>query len=147
MDFPRVEMEGGTNKTILSLMSHKRNLTYSRYYQHSPAVAAIYIIAYVFIFTLCMVGNGLVCFIVLKNSRMRTVTNLFILNLAVSDLLVGIFCVPTTLVDNLITGKGDAKGWSAAFCLVEFMMLPSALSTGLHSPCSLGDLRETIPAS
>jgi neuropeptide FF receptor 1 len=36
---------------------------------------------------------------------MRTVTNMFILNLAVSDLLVGIFCMPTTLVDNLITGE------------------------------------------
>ncbi|XDV43959.1 hypothetical protein PO909_012336 [Leuciscus waleckii] len=35
---------------------------------------------------------------------MRTVTNIFILNLAISDLLVGILCLPITLVDNLITG-------------------------------------------
>ncbi|KAK1166463.1 neuropeptide FF receptor 1-like [Acipenser oxyrinchus oxyrinchus] len=51
-----------------------------------------------------MTGNILVCFIVLKNKQMKTVTNMFILNLAISDLLVGIFCMPTTLVDNLITG-------------------------------------------
>ncbi|KAK1901414.1 Neuropeptide FF receptor 2 [Dissostichus eleginoides] len=51
-----------------------------------------------------MVGNILVCLIVLENRCMRTVTNLFILNLAISDLLVGIFCIPSTLVDNLITG-------------------------------------------
>ncbi|KAI1900373.1 hypothetical protein AGOR_G00049290 [Albula goreensis] len=51
-----------------------------------------------------MVGNGVVCFIVLRSKNMRTVTNLFILNLAVSDLLVGIFCMPTTLLDNIITG-------------------------------------------
>lgn len=75
------------------------------YYQHSFPVAASLILVYLFIFLLCMVGNGLVCLIVLKNRRMRTVTNLFILNLAVSDLLVGIFCIPTTLVDNLITGS------------------------------------------
>uniref|UniRef100_I3NH48 Neuropeptide FF receptor 1 n=1 Tax=Ictidomys tridecemlineatus TaxID=43179 RepID=I3NH48_ICTTR len=79
------------------------NLTFSSYYQHSSPVAAMFIVAYVLIFLLCMVGNALVCFIVLKNRHMRTVTNMFILNLAVSDLLVGIFCMPTTLVDNLIT--------------------------------------------
>nr|XP_015201730.1 PREDICTED: neuropeptide FF receptor 1 [Lepisosteus oculatus] len=80
------------------------NYTYSSYYQHSPPVATIFIFAYVLIFFLCMTGNSLVCFIVLKSKQMRTVTNIFILNLAISDLLVGIFCVPTTLVDNLITG-------------------------------------------
>ncbi|KAG9333060.1 hypothetical protein JZ751_013845, partial [Albula glossodonta] len=82
-------------------------VTYFPYYQHSLAVAASFILAYLFIFLLCMVGNGLVCLIVLRNRRMRTVTNLFILNLAISDLLVGIFCIPTTLVDNLITGNSD----------------------------------------
>lgn len=65
----------------------------------------MFIVAYVLIFLLCMVGNALVCFVVLRNRHMRTVTNMFILNLAVSDLLVGIFCMPTTLVDNLITGE------------------------------------------
>ncbi|KAL0979206.1 hypothetical protein UPYG_G00182130 [Umbra pygmaea] len=81
-----------------------KNITYFPYYQYSLPVAASFILAYLFIFLLCMVGNVLVCLIVLGNRRMRTVTNMFILNLAVSDLLVGIFCVPTTLVDNLITG-------------------------------------------
>ncbi|XP_035235171.1 neuropeptide FF receptor 1 like 2 [Anguilla anguilla] len=81
-----------------------RGVTYFPYYQHSLPVASSFILAYLFIFLLCMMGNGLVCLIVLRNRRMRTVTNLFILNLAVSDLLVGIFCIPTTLVDNLITG-------------------------------------------
>lgn len=69
----------------------------------------MFIAAYTLIFLLCMVGNTLVCFIVLKNRHMRTVTNMFILNLAVSDLLVGIFCMPTTLVDNLITGEYDQR--------------------------------------
>ncbi|KAL0183289.1 hypothetical protein M9458_022664, partial [Cirrhinus mrigala] len=73
------------------------------YYQHSLSTAALFTLAYLFIFLLCLMGNGLVCVIVLRNRHMRTVTNIFILNLAVSDLLVGIFCIPTTLVDNLIT--------------------------------------------
>ena len=91
--------------TSLDGAANVSNITFFPYYQHSLYVAAGYILAYFFIFLLCMVGNILVCLIVLENRRMRTVTNLFILNLAVSDLLVGIFCIPITLVDNLITGN------------------------------------------
>ncbi|KAL4623262.1 neuropeptide FF receptor 2-like [Arapaima gigas] len=80
------------------------NITYVGYYLHQPSVAAVFIVSYLLIFLVCMVGNGVVCFIVLRSKNMRTVTNLFILNLAVSDLLVGIFCMPTTLLDNIITG-------------------------------------------
>ncbi|XP_030636585.1 neuropeptide FF receptor 2 [Chanos chanos] len=80
------------------------NVTYVEFYLHEPYVAATFIVSYLLIFLVCMVGNGVVCFIVLRSKNMRTVTNLFILNLAISDLLVGIFCMPTTLVDNIITG-------------------------------------------
>ncbi|XP_004703424.1 neuropeptide FF receptor 2 [Echinops telfairi] len=80
------------------------NITYVNYYLHQPQVAAIFIISYFLIFFLCMVGNTVVCFIVTRNKHMHTVTNLFILNLAISDLLVGIFCMPITLLDNIIAG-------------------------------------------
>uniref|UniRef100_A0A4W4G2I3 Neuropeptide FF receptor 1 n=1 Tax=Electrophorus electricus TaxID=8005 RepID=A0A4W4G2I3_ELEEL len=80
------------------------NVTYLNFYLHNAPVSAIFIVSYLLIFVICMMGNGVVCFIVLRSKTMRTVTNLFILNLAVSDLLVGIFCMPTTLVDNIITG-------------------------------------------
>ncbi|XP_008334421.1 neuropeptide FF receptor 2a [Cynoglossus semilaevis] len=82
----------------------RNNITYVGYYLHQPSTVAIFIVSYLLIFLVCMVGNGVVCFIVLRSKNMRTVTNLFILNLAVSDLLVGIFCMPTTLLDNIITG-------------------------------------------
>ncbi|XP_051968823.1 neuropeptide FF receptor 1-like [Xyrauchen texanus] len=87
-----------------TLFNDSRNITFLPYYQHTLAVATLFILAYILIFSLCMLGNILVCVIVLKNRQMRTVTNIFILNLAISDLLVGIFCLPITLVDNLITG-------------------------------------------
>lgn len=96
------------------------NVTISPYYQHSLLVATGYILAYLLIFLLCMVGNVLVCLIVMENRHMRTVINLFIFNLALSDLLVGIFCIPITLVDNLITGQTHKSAGSAggklSFC-------------------------------
>lgn len=86
----------------------RNNVTYVGYYLHQPGTAAVFVISYLLIFLVCMVGNGVVCFIVLRSKNMRTVTNLFILNLAISDLLVGIFCMPTTLLDNIITGRLSA---------------------------------------
>uniref|UniRef100_A0A4W3J7D1 Neuropeptide FF receptor 1 n=1 Tax=Callorhinchus milii TaxID=7868 RepID=A0A4W3J7D1_CALMI len=87
-----------------SSYAYRSNITYLPFYQHSHSIATVFIVSYLIIFLLCMLGNGLVCFIVLRNRHMHTVTNLFILNLAVSDLLVGLFCMPTTLVDNILTG-------------------------------------------
>ncbi|CAB1332397.1 unnamed protein product [Coregonus sp. 'balchen'] len=84
----------------------QQNITYVDLYLHEPSVAVVFIVFYLLIFLVCMVGNGVVCFIVLRSKNMRTVTNIFILNLAISDLLVGIFCMPTTLVDNIITARG-----------------------------------------
>ncbi|XP_012667584.1 neuropeptide FF receptor 2 [Otolemur garnettii] len=85
-------------------LSSDINITYVNYYLHQPPVAAIFISSYFLIFFLCIVGNTVVCFIVMRNKHMHTVTNLFILNLAISDLLVGIFCMPITLLDNIIAG-------------------------------------------
>uniref|UniRef100_UPI00398E66DF neuropeptide FF receptor 2-like n=1 Tax=Pristiophorus japonicus TaxID=55135 RepID=UPI00398E66DF len=80
------------------------NITYLPFYQQTSSVATVFITSYLLIFLLCMLGNGLVCFIVVRDRHMWTVTNFFILNLAISDLLVGIFCMPSTLVDNILTG-------------------------------------------
>ncbi|XP_043096170.1 neuropeptide FF receptor 1-like [Puntigrus tetrazona] len=112
-----------------SNITNHTSITYYPYYQHSLSVAAVLTVAYLFIFLLCMVGNGLVCLIVLENRRMRTVTNLFILNLAVSDLLVGVFCIPTTLVDNLITGNPFTNTVCKMSGLVQGMSVSASVFT------------------
>ncbi|XP_063903995.1 cholecystokinin receptor [Zophobas morio] len=57
---------------------------------------------YAVIFMLAVVGNTLVILTLVKNQRMRTITNLFLLNLAVSDLLLGVLCIPFTLIGTLL---------------------------------------------
>ncbi|CAD5124352.1 DgyrCDS12641 [Dimorphilus gyrociliatus] len=64
----------------------------------------VYTIAYSLVFFIAVVGNTLVILVVYRNSRMHTVTNYFIVNLAVADILVTVFCLPITLVNNLISG-------------------------------------------
>nr|CAH7760440.1 unnamed protein product [Callosobruchus chinensis] len=53
---------------------------------------------YITIFIVALLGNVFVCYTVLSSPRMRTVTNYFIMNLAVGDMLITILCVPFTSV-------------------------------------------------
>ena len=53
---------------------------------------------------LTLTGNIMVCIAVYKNTRLRTTTNLYIIALAVSDLMSGVFLMPLTL-GVLITGE------------------------------------------
>lgn len=57
---------------------------------------------YSIIFLLAIVGNSLVILTLVQNKRMRTITNLFLLNLAVSDIFLGVFCMPFTLVGTIL---------------------------------------------
>ncbi|XP_050039647.1 cholecystokinin receptor type A-like [Dermacentor andersoni] len=57
---------------------------------------------YAVIFVFAVVGNVLVLVTLVQNKRMRTVTNVFLVNLAVSDLLLGVFCMPFTLIGSIL---------------------------------------------
>ena len=48
---------------------------------------------YVVIFLIDIIGNTIVVLIIVLIKRMRTPTNILILNLAISDLMVGMFCM------------------------------------------------------
>lgn len=50
------------------------------------------------VFIVGLVGNALVCLAVYRNHSMRTVTNYFIVNLAVADFMVILICLPPTVL-------------------------------------------------
>ncbi|XP_050684599.1 RYamide receptor-like [Leptidea sinapis] len=54
------------------------------------------------IFVAALLGNGLVCYVVQTSPRMKTVTNFFIANLAVGDIMMTLFCIPFSFVSMLI---------------------------------------------
>ncbi|EAX05261.1 pyroglutamylated RFamide peptide receptor [Homo sapiens] len=55
----------------------------------------------VLIFALALFGNALVFYVVTRSKAMRTVTNIFICSLALSDLLITFFCIPVTMLQNI----------------------------------------------
>ncbi|CAF0720920.1 unnamed protein product [Adineta steineri] len=77
-------------------------------YMHSaPPIPPSYLKATaVFVYTLLSIltvgGNALVCLIVFHFMGVVTVTNLFIANLAVTDLLIGLFCIPIVLISDYL---------------------------------------------
>ncbi|CAH2097865.1 unnamed protein product [Euphydryas editha] len=50
------------------------------------------------VFIVGLVGNLLVCVAVYRNHSMRTVTNYFLVNLAVADFMVILFCLPASVL-------------------------------------------------
>ena len=57
------------------------------------------VIAYAILIFIGTIGNGLVCVVVARKPKMRTSRNLFIINLAISDLLLCFFTIPFSLVE------------------------------------------------
>ncbi|XP_050301208.1 prolactin-releasing peptide receptor-like isoform X2 [Anthonomus grandis grandis] len=65
-------------------------------------VQVLFFIVYTTIFIVGLFGNVLVCFVVFRNKAMQTVTNLFITNLALSDILLCVLAVPFTPLYTLL---------------------------------------------
>ena len=68
----------------------------------SVLVKAIKTMAYLVLVILILVGNSLVIAVILRNQRLRTTINFFILNIALSDLLLPLFGI-TIKIQNIYT--------------------------------------------
>lgn len=58
----------------------------------------VLIATHAIVFVIGLIGNALVCVAVYRNHSMRTVTNYFIVNLAVADFMVILICLPPTVL-------------------------------------------------
>ncbi|XP_054289830.1 prolactin-releasing peptide receptor-like isoform X2 [Macrosteles quadrilineatus] len=72
------------------------NSTYRQDIIDDKAVQGVFCLLYTTIFVLGLFGNVLVCYVVARNKAMHTVTNCFITNLALSDILLCVLAVPFT---------------------------------------------------
>lgn len=63
---------------------------------------AVMILMYTTIIILAVGGNAIVVYIVLAYQRMRTVTNYFIVNLSLADMIMSIVCIPFSFIANML---------------------------------------------
>ncbi|XP_028816159.1 neuropeptide Y receptor Y7 [Denticeps clupeoides] len=87
-------------------------------------VQIMLITAYSLIILLGLLGNALVIYMIVLYRNMRTVTNYFIANLALADLMVDTMCLPFTLAYTLL----DEWKFGAVLC----HMLPYAQALSVH---------------
>ena len=62
----------------------------------------LFAVVYCVIFLLGVAGNSLVVYVVVRSRAMRTVTNVFIANLAVADIMMCLLAVPFTPLSGLL---------------------------------------------
>ncbi|KAM6965378.1 adenosine A2a receptor a [Aplochiton taeniatus] len=63
-----------------------------------PSVSAIYIVLELLIAVLSVLGNVLVCWAVCLNSNLQSITNFFVVSLAVADIAVGVLAIPFAII-------------------------------------------------
>lgn len=62
-------------------------------------------IAYGFIFCVAVFGNLSVIAVIYRDKRFHSVTYVLLVNLAIADVMVALFCLPITLLTNIFNGK------------------------------------------
>nr|AKQ63068.1 orphan G-protein coupled receptor 62 [Platynereis dumerilii] len=81
----------------------------------APFTQIMLIVAFSILIAFGALGNGLVCFVVARNSSMRTPRNIFIINLAISDLTLCLFTQPFNLL------KVSMSMWSLGGFMCKFV--------------------------
>ena len=100
-------MQGFTNCSTNNCSNTTSNKTEPEVYNKLFSVS-IFLTIYALFFLFAVIGNGLVCWIVIANRRMRDSTNILLVNLALSDLLLALattFQVADFAVKDLNLGK------------------------------------------
>ena len=80
-----------------------------------PATQAALIMAFGVLILFGATGNGLVCYVVARNCHMRTPRNIFIINLAISDLTLCLFTQPSNLL------KVSMQEWKLGAFMCKFV--------------------------
>ncbi len=93
------------NQTLSPLLNTTIEIN-KKGYEFSPNLFQCFLaLISITIFFVGIIGNLLVIIVVAKNAHMRTITNIFIVNLAIGDFLVILICLPPTMINDITVLK------------------------------------------
>lgn len=110
------------NKTWYNYdQSHQQGFAYN----FSPNLFEWCLLVFAFTtFVIGIIGNLLVIIVVAKNAHMRTITNIFIVNLAIGDFLVILICLPPSVITDISGNWYFGETMCKIIPFVQVIMLP-----------------------
>ena len=90
-----------TNRTKNVSAGHNNDYSHERGFGFSDTEHVFITVSLGVIMMAALVGNFLVCFVVYRKKKLRTGTNIFIVNLACADFAVALFCVPFSMLTSI----------------------------------------------
>nr|KAG5708638.1 hypothetical protein BaRGS_034855 [Batillaria attramentaria] len=102
-------------------------------YRHKEPFIIVLIVIYILNFVVGLVGNVFVILVILRHRHMRTLTNVFFVNLTVGDLMVVCICLPITL------GNYIYKNWvyGSVMCKLTPFLQGTAVGVSVLSMMSI----------
>ena len=92
------ELESSEQQLLLLLISDGSNHSMDGHpwnlFDIPSSVVALLSVLYGLISLAALVGNSLVIYVVVVSPRMRTVTNYYIANMALADVIIALFAIP-----------------------------------------------------
>ncbi|KAH8378756.1 hypothetical protein KR009_001230, partial [Drosophila setifemur] len=98
---------------------------FERLYAAPAEIVALLSIFYGGISIVAVIGNTLVIWVVATTRQMRTVTNMYIANLALADVIIGLFCIPFQFQAALL------QSWNLPWFMCSFCPFVQALSVNV----------------
>ncbi|KAJ8025910.1 putative G-protein coupled receptor 83 [Holothuria leucospilota] len=109
--------------TLNEIFNHERPATtYDFPSPYSSECRVLFTILYTLLTIISLCGNSTVCYVVLRNKRMRTVTNFFLANQAMSDVIMTFFNIP------FIVTKEMTRSWPFGLVACHFVDFIGVLS-------------------
>lgn len=102
---------------LVNLSNNGANLFEDNCISDVGLTECIFLILYSSITVVAIVGNVIVCYIIVREKMLRSVTNIFLLNIAVADITKTIILVPFSFVPNLLLSYWPFGNFMCPFVL------------------------------
>lgn len=100
------------------------------------SVRILFIVAYIVVTVVALIGNTLVVMTIVKHQHMRTSTNYFILNLAVCDFFICSVAMPLKLLEYLAPCDWNVFQYDVT-CALCGIVLPIFVFTSVLTVCAI----------